>query len=81
MNLFGRRNRKPAPRKIVLTREIFPEFTDEPTVYVPMEAMDAVYDRSAGRFCEKCGVHGSHHTEKHNDFARAVLATLSLPIA
>lgn len=25
-------------------------------------------DRSAGRWCEHCGQHGSHHTDKHDEY-------------
>lgn len=27
------------------------------------------HDRRAGRWCETCGQHGSHHTDRHGDFA------------
>lgn len=32
----------------------------------------ASMDRSAGRWCDRCEQHGSHHTERHDEFlARA----------
>lgn len=43
----------------------------EPGV-VTMEHMDRYFDRSAGRYCGECQAHGSHHTDKHEDFARQV---------
>lgn len=68
MGLFGTRKKK-APVAVVTPVE--------PVVIVPMELMDKMFDRSAGRFCEVCNVHGSHHTDKHNDFARAVLSSIT----
>ena len=38
-------------------------------IIVSMEQMDSLFDRSAGRWCDVCDAHGSHHTEKHNEFA------------
>lgn len=45
----------------------------EEIIAVDISVMDESFDRSAGRFCGHCGIHGSHHTEAHNEFARAVL--------
>lgn len=42
-------------------------------VNVSVEVMDKHFDRSAGRYCEHCGIHGSHHTDKHNDFAMVAM--------
>lgn len=47
-------------------------------VLVSREVMDAAFDRSAGRFCGVCDAHGSHHTDKHDEFARAALAKAGL---
>lgn len=45
----------------------------EEIIFVELSVMDERFDRSAGRFCAHCGIHGSHHTETHNDFAKAAL--------
>lgn len=60
MNLF--RKKKPAPQVTV------PEV---PIVQVPLEVMNTSFDRSAGRWCDHCKQHGSHHTERHNEFTLA----------
>lgn len=39
-------------------------------INVTEKEMDTLFTREAGRYCEACGFHGSHHTEAHNDFAR-----------
>lgn len=39
---------------------------------VSLEAMDKKFDRSAGRWCDACKIHGSHHTDKHNEFAESL---------
>lgn len=50
--------------------------TNDPAVIeVSMEEMDKHFDRSAGRYCVHCGIHGSHHTDRHNDFAIATFAS------
>ena len=42
------------------------------------DAINAVFtDRSAGRWCEQCRQHGSHHTERHDDFASHAVQTLA----
>lgn len=60
---FGRKssNRKPAQPPL------------EEIISVDISVMDERFDRSAGRFCAHCGIHGSHHTETHNEFAKAAL--------
>lgn len=68
MSIFPRR--KPTPVVVARPAPV--------NVVVPMELMDKVFDRSAGRFCGVCHTHGSHHTDKHNEFARAALASLNL---
>jgi hypothetical protein len=45
----------------------------EEIIRVDISVMDERFDRSAGRFCDHCGISGSHHTDTHNDFARAAL--------
>lgn len=40
---------------------------------VPIEMMNAVYDRSAGRWCGACKQHGSHHTDRHDEFAQVAI--------
>ena len=71
MKIFGRKAKPVA------------ETVDRTPVYVvvPMELMDKVFSRSAGRFCEGCNAFGSHHTDKHNEFARAALASLNVVYA
>lgn len=49
------------------------EQIQEEIVSVEVSVMDERFDRSAGRFCSHCGIHGSHHSDQHNDFARAAL--------
>lgn len=40
---------------------------------VSLGEMNALFpDRSAGRWCEACQQNGTHHTDKHNDYAQAV---------
>ena len=41
-------------------------------VEVSVEDFDNYFGRSAGRYCEHCGIHGSHHTDRHNDYALLV---------
>lgn len=45
----------------------------EEIIAVDVSVMDECFDRAAGRFCDHCGISGSHHTDTHNDFARAAL--------
>lgn len=42
-------------------------------IHVDSDAMKAAFDRSPGRFCEHCGFNGSHHSDKHNEFAMKVI--------
>lgn len=36
------------------------------------DRIDAAFpDRSAGRWCARCEQHGSHHTERHENFLAA----------
>lgn len=58
------RRQKPAP--------VAPA-TEAPVVAVPVELMRMAYDRSAGRWCAHCGENGSHHTDRHNEFATYAL--------
>ena len=41
-------------------------------IEVSVEDFDNYFGRSAGRYCEHCGIHGSHHTDRHNDYALLV---------
>lgn len=41
-------------------------------IEVSVEDFDNYFGRSAGRYCEHCGIHGSHHTDRHNDYAMLV---------
>lgn len=66
MGLFNRNRNKVATPMVA-------ESTPAPII-VPMALMDKFYDRSAGRFCAVCDVNGSHHTDRHDEFAQAVLA-------
>ncbi len=70
MSLFSR---KPQA-KVSIRTTIQAPAPVEAFVLVPMELMDRYYDRSAGRWCDGCKANGSHHTDQHNDFARAVLS-------
>lgn len=47
---------------------------NDSVIEVSVEDMDKHFDRSAGRYCEHCGIHGSHHTDRHNEFAIATFA-------
>lgn len=50
--------------------------TDAPErtpVVVSQEVMIVAYNRSAGRWCEECKMHGSHHTDRHDEFAEGAL--------
>lgn len=40
-------------------------------VQVPLEVMNTSFERSAGRWCDHCEQNGSHHTDRHNEFAMA----------
>lgn len=42
-------------------------------VHIPVEVMDDVFERSAGRFCSHCGIYGSHYSDRHNIFASYAL--------
>lgn len=44
----------------------------EQFINVSVTDMDKHYDRSAGRWCDACGIHGSHHTDKHSEFAKSL---------
>lgn len=46
----------------------------EEILHVSNEVMNAAFDRSAGRWCDHCGQAGSHHTDRHNQFALAATA-------
>lgn len=46
----------------------------ETVVRVLLAEMNARFDRLAGRWCVHCGQNGSHHSDRHNDFAQAVLS-------
>lgn len=70
MKIFGRKTK---PAVVAVTADRTPVY-----VVVPMELMDKVFSRAAGRFCEGCNAFGSHHTDKHNEFARAALASLNV---
>lgn len=61
---FGRKRNNAQPTQQV---------QDEKIVSVELSVMDERFDRAAGRFCSHCGIHGSHHSDQHNDFARAAL--------
>lgn len=43
------------------------------------EDFDKYFNRTAGRYCDHCGIHGSHHTDRHNDYASLVLSKLDSP--
>lgn len=45
---------------------------------VSPEVMDAVFSRAAGRYCEHCDRNGSHHSDRHNDFAAAAMRNAEL---
>jgi len=53
------------------------EKTDEKVnghiIHIPVEIMDNVFERSAGRFCSHCEIYGSHHSDRHNIFASYAL--------
>lgn len=50
----------------------------EEVIIIDVALMNAAYpDRSAGRWCASCEQWGTHHTDAHNDFAKAALATAS----
>lgn len=49
-----------------------PKNHPEQFINVSVADMDKHYDRSAGRWCDACGIHGSHHTDKHNEFAESL---------
>ena len=52
---------------------------EEPVILkVSPEVMDAVFSRAAGRYCEHCDRNGSHHSDRHNDFAAAALRNADL---
>ena len=40
--------------------------TPEEIVEVSVEDFDNYFDRSAGRYCEHCGIHGSHRCYDRN---------------
>lgn len=40
--------------------------------FVSQDLMDKFFDRSAGRWCDTCNMHGSHHTDKHDRFVKHV---------
>lgn len=63
MNIFKR-------NKPVVKVAVAPE---ETIINVPVEAMNEKFGREAGRWCDHCKQNGSHHTDRHNDFASAVL--------
>lgn len=46
---------------------------DSNIIHVDTEVMKNAYDRSPGRWCDHCAMNGSHHTDRHNDFARNLL--------
>lgn len=52
--------------------------TEVDFIEVSAEVMDAAFDRSPGRDCAACGFPGSHHTDKHNEFALAALFRINL---
>lgn len=66
MNIF--RKKKPTVQVAV------PEVA---ILQVSAEVMNAKFDRSAGRWCDHCKQNGSHHTDRHNEFANAALQTVN----
>lgn len=46
---------------------------DEEIIQVNVDDMKNAYDRSPGRWCDHCQMNGSHHTDKHNVYAKAML--------
>ena len=48
-----------------------------PVDTVTSAEMDEHFDRSAGRWCEHCGIHGSHHTDRHQLFVDFVISRRS----
>lgn len=49
---------------------------NEEIVKIPLEKFDNYFSRSAGRYCAHCGIHGSHHTDRHNDYANLLLSKI-----
>lgn len=54
---------------------VIPALVDDKPVILTVspEVMDAAFSRAAGRYCEHCDRNGSHHSDRHNDFAAAAL--------
>lgn len=42
-----------------------------------VEDFDKYFNRTAGRYCAHCDAHGSHHTDRHNDYGYLMLSKMS----
>lgn len=51
-----------------MERFLFVKVWREKRAALPPAAPKAIEDRSAGRWCDVCQQHGSHHTDKHDEF-------------
>lgn len=41
-----------------------------------VEDFDKYFNRTAGRYCAHCDAHGSHHTDRHNDYGYLMLSKM-----
>ena len=41
-----------------------------------VEDFDRYFNRTAGRYCAHCDAHGSHHTDRHNDYGYLMLSKM-----